>query len=143
MSNKTQIRVRLYIYIYICVCVCVCGPGRVEGIASGYGLSVRGSNPGGGKIFRTDPLTHPASCTMGTGYFPKLKSGRDVTLTAHPLLVPWSRKSRAVTLLPLWTVQPVQNLRPCTRVHFTFLYCVCVYIYIYTYTGSSKKMNGI
>jgi len=26
---------------------------------------------------------------MGTGSFPGVKSGRGVTLTAHPLLVPW------------------------------------------------------
>jgi hypothetical protein len=33
---------------------------------------------------------HPPSCTMGTVYLPEVKSGRDVTLTPHPLLVPWS-----------------------------------------------------
>jgi len=27
---------------------------------------------------------------MGTGSFPMVKSGRGVTLTPHPLLVPWS-----------------------------------------------------
>jgi hypothetical protein len=31
-----------------------------------------------------------------------------VTLTHHPLLVPWSIKSRAIPLLPLWAVRPVQ-----------------------------------
>jgi len=31
---------------------------------------------------------NPASCTMGTGSFPRVKSGRGVTLTPHPLLVP-------------------------------------------------------
>ena len=31
---------------------------------------------------------NPASCTMGTGSFPGVKSGRGVTLTPHPLLVP-------------------------------------------------------
>jgi len=36
----------------------------------------------------TDPGAHPASCTMGTGSFPRVKSGRNVTLTPHPLLVP-------------------------------------------------------
>jgi len=30
---------------------------------------------------------------MGTGSFPGVKSGRGVTLTHHPLLVPWSWKS--------------------------------------------------
>jgi len=28
--------------------------------------------------------------------------------------------SRAIPLLPLWTVRPVQSLSACTRVHFTF-----------------------
>jgi hypothetical protein len=28
--------------------------------------------------------------------------------------------SRAIPLLPLWAVQPVQSLSTCTRVHFTF-----------------------
>ena len=35
-------------------------------------------------------------------------------LTPHPLVVPWSRKSRAKPLLPLWTVRPVQSLSACT-----------------------------
>jgi hypothetical protein len=29
---------------------------------------------------------HPASCTMGTGYIPRVESGRGVTLTPQPLL---------------------------------------------------------
>ena len=51
---------------------------------------------------QTGPGAHPASYTMGTGSFPGAESGRGVTLTHHPLLVPWSRKSRAIPLLPLW-----------------------------------------
>jgi hypothetical protein len=47
-----------------------------------------------------------------------VKSGRGVNLTPHSLLVPWSRKSRAISLLPLWTVRPVQSLSTCTRIHF-------------------------
>jgi len=45
-----------------------------------------------------------------------------VTLTPHPLLVPWSWKGRAVTLLPLWAVRPVQSLSACIRVTFTLSY---------------------
>ena len=37
---------------------------------------------------QTGPGAHPASCTMGTRSFPGVKSGRDETLTPHPLLVP-------------------------------------------------------
>ena len=37
--------------------------------------------------------------------------------------MPWSRKSRAIHLLPLWAVRPVQSLSACTRVHFTYVKC--------------------
>jgi len=69
---------------------------------------------------QTGPGAHPASCKMGTGSFPGVKSVRSVTLIPHPLLVPCSRKGRAIPLLPLWAVRPVQSLSACTRVHFTF-----------------------
>ena len=94
------------------------------------GWTVRGSNPGGGKRFSTSvqigPEAHPASCAMGTGSFPGVKNGRGVTLTPHPLLVPWSRKSRAITLLPLRAVRPVQSLSACIKVYFTFLFYTIV-----------------
>jgi len=51
---------------------------------------------------------------MGTGSFPEVKSDQGVTLTPHPLLVPWSRKSRAIPVLPLCAVRPVQTLSACT-----------------------------
>jgi len=69
---------------------------------------------------QTGPGTHPVSCTMGTGCFLGEKSGQDVTLTPHPLLVPWLWKGRAIPLLPLWAIWPVQSLIACTRVPFTF-----------------------
>jgi hypothetical protein len=68
---------------------------------------------------QTGPAAHPAPCAMGTRSFPGVKSGRGVTLTPHLLLVPWSRKSGAIPLLPLWAVRPVQSLSACTRVTFT------------------------
>ena len=72
------------------------GPGSVVGIATAYGLGVRGSNPGGGEVFRTCPdrPCRPTSLlynTMGTGSFPGVRCGRGVTLTPHPLLVPRSK----------------------------------------------------
>jgi len=70
---------------------------------------------------QTGPGPHPASCTMVTGSFPGVKSGRGVKLTPHPLIVPRSRKSRAIPLLPLWAVRPVQSLSACKRVHFFLL----------------------
>jgi len=57
---------------------------------------------------------------MGTGSFPGVKNGRCVTLTPHPLLVPWSWKSRTIPLLPLWAVRPVQSLSACTGVELYF-----------------------
>jgi hypothetical protein len=51
---------------------------------------------------QTGPGAHPASSTMGTGSFPEVKYGRGVLLTSHPLLVPRSRKGRAVPLPNLW-----------------------------------------
>jgi hypothetical protein len=51
---------------------------------------------------QTGPGAHPASCTMGTGSFSGVESGRSVTLTPHSLLVPRSKKqSRAIPLLSL------------------------------------------
>jgi len=46
-------------------------------------------------------------------------SGRVVTLTPHPLLMPWSRRGRTIPLLLLRAVRPVQSLSACTRVNFT------------------------
>jgi hypothetical protein len=82
-----------------------------------------GSNPCGGEIFRTcpdRPWCPPSLLYNGYRVFPGVKSARSVTLTPNPLLVPWSWKSRAIPLLPLWAVRPVQGLRACTRLHFTF-----------------------
>ena len=65
-------------------------------------------------LVQTGPADHPASCKMGTRSFPGVKSGRGVTLTPHALLVPWSRKSKAIPPFPLWAVRPVQSLSACT-----------------------------
>jgi len=63
---------------------------------------------------------------MGTASFPKVYeySARGATLTPQTLLVLWSRKSRAIALLPLWVVRPIQSLSACTKVHFTFTFCL-------------------
>ena len=70
------------------------GPGSSVGIATGYGLDGPGIKSRWEARFSalvyTGPGVHPASCTMGTGSFPGVKNGRVVTLTPHPLLVPWS-----------------------------------------------------
>ena len=68
------------------------GPGSVVGMATGYGLDGPGIESRWGARFsapvQTGPGAHPASCTMGNGFFPGVKSGRGVNLTPHPLLVP-------------------------------------------------------
>ena len=77
------------------------GPGSSVGIATCWTVPdripvlARFSSP-----VQTGRGTNPASYTMGTGSFPGVKSSRGVTLTPHPLLVPWSRKSRAISLPP-------------------------------------------
>jgi len=62
------------------------------GIATGYGLDGPGIESRCGARFsapvQTGPGAPPASCTMGTRSFLGVKSGRGVTLTPHPLLVP-------------------------------------------------------
>jgi len=107
-----------------------CGPDSSVGIATGCGLEGPGIESRVGARFsapvQTGPGVHPASCTMGTGSFLRVKNGRGVTLIPHPLLVPWSWKSRVIPLLPLWAVQIVQNFGACTRVHFTFFLHVSV-----------------
>jgi hypothetical protein len=102
---------------YLTIYILRDGPGSSVGIAT-----VRESNPGGTRFstpVQTGPGAHPVSCAMGTVSFPGVKSSRGVMLTLQLLLVTWSWKSRAICLLPLWAVQPVQSLSACTRVHFT------------------------
>jgi len=78
-----------------------------------------------GEIFCTcpeRPWSPPCLLYNGCRGFPgsKERSGRDADPST--LLVPWSRKSTAIPLLPLWAVRPVQSLSACTTVHFTFTY---------------------
>ena len=51
---------------------------------------------------QTGPETHPTSCKMGTWSFSRVKCGRGVLLTTHPLLVLRSWKSRAIPLPTFW-----------------------------------------
>jgi len=100
-----------------------CRPGSSVGIATGYGLDGPRIETRLGARFsapvQTGPVAHPAPSTMGTGSFPWVDSGRGLTLTRHPFLLPWSRKSRAIHLLPLLAVRlvPVEG---CTLPYFTF-----------------------
>ena len=83
------------------------------GTATGYGLDGPRIESRFGRDF-----PHLSRLTLGppnllyNGYqvFPggKERPGRDAD--SSPLLVPWSRKSTAIHLLPLWAVRPVQSL---------------------------------
>ena len=115
------------------------GPGSVVGIATGYGLDGPGIESRWGARFsapvQTSPGAHPASCTMGTGSFPGINSGRDVTLTLHPF---WCCGKERVELYLYSPYRPyglyrasvsVQGcilpyLSACTRVHFTLPQCL-------------------
>ena len=103
-------------------------PGSSVGIPTELRAGRSGDRIPVGAIFSAlvlaGPGAYPASCTMGTGSSPGVKSGRDVTLTPHPLLAPWSRKTGAIPLLPLCAVEPVQSLsvlQGCT-LPFTYRY---------------------
>jgi hypothetical protein len=106
--------------------------GRVArgGWAEGRGRA-RGGGGGGGEIFRTypeQPWGPPSLLYNGYRVFSggKERPGRDAA--PHPLLVLWSRKSRTIPLLPLWTIRPVQSLSACTRVYFFTLYLCVLYL---------------
>jgi len=69
---------------------------------------------------------HSASCTVGTGSFPGVKTGRGLTLTPHSILVLWSWKSWAISLLPLMgrtACTDPQCLYKGARYLFTFKWC--------------------
>ena len=102
------------------------GPGSSVGIATGYGLEglviesrwtrdfLHLSRPALGSI---QPHVKCVSALSPGG---KERQGRDAD--PSPPFVPWSRRSKAIPLLPLWTVLPVQSLSACTTVHFTFFF---------------------
>jgi hypothetical protein len=117
-----------FFLIFIVTIVPRRGPGSSVGIATGYGLNGLGI-----KSRWEASFPHMSKPTLRStqppvqwvpGLFRGEKSDRSVTLTPHPFLVPWSWKSRAVPLLPLWAVRLVQSLSAYTRVTFTFtFYC--------------------
>jgi hypothetical protein len=71
------------------------GPGSSVGMATGY--AVNGDRIPVGARFsapvQTGPGVRSVSCTMGIGSFPGVESGRGVTLTPHPFLVPRPKKA--------------------------------------------------
>ena len=83
--------------------------------------TVRGSNPGGGEIFRPSrPALRPTQPPVQwvPGLYRGVKFGRGVLLTTHTLKVPRSWNSRAIPLPTPWaTTGPVTG----TRYLFTYI----------------------
>ena len=123
------------------------GLGSSVGIATGYGLDGPGIES---RWWRDFPqLSRPAlgptqpPVQWVPGISQGVKSGRGVLLTSQPLLVSWSRKSRAIPLLSLWAVRPVRSLSACTRVPFTFTFMYKELIYIYIYIKNVEVNTSI
>ena len=109
-------------------------PGISVGIATDYWLDGPGIESGGGEIFRTCPDRRwgpPSLLYNGYRVFPggKQRPGRDAD--PSPLLVPWSRNSIAIPLLPLRAVRPVQR-------------CILPFIVLwYHYATQTKDMYNL
>ena len=84
---------------------------------------------------QTGPEDHPASCTMGTESFPGVKSGRGVTLTLHPLLVPLVTKEQS------YTSTPPMGSTACTEPQC--LYNGALYLLFYISTFGNLKNDEI
>jgi len=90
-----------------------CKPGNVVGIATDYGLDGPGIEYRWRRDFlriQTGPGTNPASCTMGTGSFPRVKCGRGVLLTTHPFYC------RGLGRVELYLYPPLGHNRACNGV---------------------------
>ena len=96
--------------------------------------TVRGSNPGGGEIFRTcpdRPWGPPSLLYNGYRVFSRCKErpGRDAERSPPSSAV--VMEGRAIPLLPLRAVRPVQSLSACTRVTFTFTFTFYHFTYMF------------
>ena len=81
----------------------------------------------GGESFRTctdRPGAHPASCKLGTGYFPVVKSGRAVTLTPSP------PSSSVVKKVYSYTSTPPMGRTACIEIQC--LNTGAIYLYLLT-----------
>ena len=119
-------------------------------MATGYGLDGPGIESRWGAKFsarvQTGPGAHPASYTMSTGSFLGVKSGRVVTLTPHPFLVPWSWVGRAIPLLLYRASVPVQG---CTLPYLGYNLKSCLpfsmnmSVYEWNYHLLSRNSGGL
>jgi hypothetical protein len=94
-KRATRLSLSLYIYIYIYVYYIQVIFGQLSRYSDWLRAGRSGDRMLVGARFsapvQTGPGAHPASWIMGTRSFPGVESGRDVTLTPHPLLVPRSK----------------------------------------------------
>ena len=105
------------------------GPGSSVSIATGYGLDGPGIESRWGRDFPNlcRPALGPTSLMYNESrVFPGGKERPGCEADPSPLLVPWSRKIRAIPLLPLLAVRPVQSLSAYT-----------VELYLYSPNGPS------
>ena len=123
--------VRLYfIFIYLYYC----GPGSSVCITTELQAGRSGIESRWYEIFRRPdrPWGPPSLLHNGYRVFPGVKYGRAVLLTTHPLLVPWSWKSRAIPLPTLWaTTWPVTGT----------LYLFYLYTRWFKYDGTDVCVN--
>jgi hypothetical protein len=75
--------------------------------------TVRGSNPGGGAIFR--PGAHPASCTMGTGSFLGVKQ------PGHGADHPPPSSAEVMKGYSYTSIHPLGQFRPVTGLLYLFI----------------------
>jgi len=82
--------------------------------------TLRGLNPGGGEIFLTGPVAHPASHTVGTGSFLGVK------WLGHGIDRPPPSSAEVKESVELYLYSPHWTFMACSRVTFTF-YTMCFY----------------
>jgi hypothetical protein len=112
------------------------GPGSVVGIATGYWLDGPGIESRWGRDFPhlSRPTLGPPSLLYNG--FLAVNSGRNMTLSPHPLLVPWSWKSRAMPLSA-----PPMDRTACTEPQS--LYKGDLYLYIIRISSSVCFKNKL
>ena len=81
-TNPHIISIKLY-YLYLTRRDISVGKATLYGL-DGPGIEIQWGARFSAPV-QTGPGAHPASCTMGTGSFPRSKIGRGVTLSTHSL----------------------------------------------------------
>jgi hypothetical protein len=100
----------------------MCGPGSSVSVATGYGLDGPGiESLWEARFFahvQTGPEAHPASCTMGTGSFPRVKRPGRGADHPPPSSAEVKKKESYTSTHPLGQFRPVMGR----------LYLYCTYV---------------